>query len=758
MPAQDGNSRIPRREFFRKAGYATAAISLGSQLKLAKPAEAAVASPLSTSAPGWDTMSDTWVATDGLGRVLPTHDDVGSPRQDRFVALFYFLWLGAHGTEGPYDISRILAADPGAINDTNDPAWGPLGDFHHWGEPYFGYYLSDDDWVIGNHAHMLADAGVDVIVFDNTNGFTYQDTYLQLLDTFAGIRALGERTPQVAFLTPFGAPRTVVVDLFENLYQPGIHPDLWFQWQGKPLILADPALITPQMLIGQGPDPAQLAAGHTQGQTFTATAAFTGVGAQVPTWATTTSAMTLSLYSDGPGGALVTSQRFAGVADNSVVELTLDPAAPAGQYYLEQSGTSGTIGWWTTDSDVYSRGTAYTDGQPVTADRALAVEYTSDPRRQILDFFTFRKPQPDYFVGPTQPDEWGWLEVYPQHVFRDDQGRAEEMTAGVAQNAVDGRLGAMTEPGAQGRSYHDGTLPSGTSLTPQGLNLQEQWNRVLATDPEFAFVTGWNEWVAQRFTSFNGVSAPVVFVDEFDWEHSRDIEPLAGGQDAGFPAGTSYQDSYYYQLVANIRRFKGARPLPVPSAPVTITIDGRFGDWAQVGPEFRDHIGDTAHRDHPGWGSAGTYTNDTGRNDIVLAKVARDAANLYFYVRTRDPITPYTDPNWMLLFLNVDGDPSTGWEGYNFVVNRLVRNGQRTTVEVSTGGWNWRPRADVPYATQGCELELAIPRHVLALQPDAPLRVDFKWSDNMQDPGNILDFIANGDAAPSGRFNFRYQE
>ena len=39
-------------------------------------------------------------------------------------------------------------------------------------------------------------------------------------------------------------------------------------------------------------------------------------------------------------------------------------------------------------------------------------------------------------------------------------------------------------------------------------------------------------------------------------------------------------------------------------------------DWADVGPEFRDNIGDTVHRNHPGWGTAGPYVDNTGRNDI----------------------------------------------------------------------------------------------------------------------------------------------
>jgi len=52
----------------------------------------------------------------------------------------------------------------------------------------------------------------------------------------------------------------------QALYQPGIYPDLWFHWEGKPLILADPALLTPAMLIGQGSDPSPLDFGHAQGR------------------------------------------------------------------------------------------------------------------------------------------------------------------------------------------------------------------------------------------------------------------------------------------------------------------------------------------------------------------------------------------------------------------------------------------------------------------------------------------------------------
>ena len=51
-------------------------------------------------------------------------------------------------------------------------------------------------------------------------------------------------------------------------------------------------------------------------------------------------------------------------------------------------------------------------------------------------------------------------------------------------------------------------------------------------------ITGWNEWIAIASAQSLTISTlPVMFVDEFDWEHSRDIEPCAGGTSGGFPEG-----------------------------------------------------------------------------------------------------------------------------------------------------------------------------------------------------------------------------
>lgn len=52
---------------------------------------------------------------------------------------------------------------------------------------------------------MLSDAGIDVVIFDVTNQITYRKDYMALLRVWARERELGNRTPQVAFLTPFWA-------------------------------------------------------------------------------------------------------------------------------------------------------------------------------------------------------------------------------------------------------------------------------------------------------------------------------------------------------------------------------------------------------------------------------------------------------------------------------------------------------------------------------------------------------------------------
>lgn len=693
----------------------------------------------------WDVHSDTWVATDSLGRSLPTFEEVGSPRSEKFVGIFYFLWLGQHGNRGPYDITKILAQDPTAINNPDSPLWAPMHDMVFWGESRFGYYRSNDESVLRKHAQMLGDAGVDVVIFDVTNQLTYPKSWQSLCRVFDQARREGNRVPQIAFLCPFLAPRKVVRELWDQLYGQNLYPDLWFRWEGKPLLLANPALIADSTYPAVGKAPTELSPRHTLGCGFTADKAFRSVGVLLATQKTTDAAATLSLYQDGPQGKRLASRRFENITDNAWLILELGTAHPSGAYYLELSEPQGTVGWWTLAEEAAPPTVPYADGVPVGRDYAPSIRLVDEEEARILDFFTFRSPQHEYFVGPRAPGDWGWLEVYPQHAFYKTPGVPEEVTVGVAQNAVDGKLSAMSNPRSRGRSFHDGNQPGPEGQDTTGRNFAEQWNHALKIDPSFIFIVGWNEWITSRYPGSTPIHdpGPVVYFDEFSAEYSRDIEPMLGG----------HGDNYYYQMIANIRRYKGVRSIP-PVEPRSIAIDGKFDDWQDVQPEFCDTIGDPVHRNHPGWGKQLQYVNQTGRNDIIAAKVSYDAQNIYFYVRTRDTLTPATDPNWMLLFIDTDNNPATGWLGYDVVVNRKAADGVTALERNVAGKYEWASPTTIAYRAANNEIEMAIPRNLLGIKK-TPATLDFKWADNIQQTGDWSDLMLNGDAAPNDRYNYR---
>ncbi len=720
------------------------------------------ASGQTENAPKWDVFSDTWDATDSLGRSLPTFEETGPPRPDKQLGAFYFLWNGRHGDEGPYDVNKILAQDPDAMQKKDSPLWGKMYVPHHWGESVFNYYVGEDESVLRKHAQMLGDAGVDVVIFDVTNQLTYPESYRALCKVFSEVRAAGNHAPQIAFLTPFWTPKKVVNELYRDLYGKGEYDDLWYRWDGKPLILADPNLIGDVTQPQRNDKSYELTEGNIFGQSFKTERPFDRVGVCAPTWETQDAGATLVLRKNGPGGDVISAAKFDNVSDNEWLSMNLKESLEPGTYYIEMAPRHGKIGLWGRDPGDMLPGQGFVNGEPVDHQFAVMVAHNSEQTKKILDFFTFRKPQPDYFVGPTGPNQWAWLEVYPQHGFYilDENGNrvTEQVAVGTAQNAVDGKLGVLSNPRSHGRSFHDGSEPPTEEQDFTGQNFAEQWRRAFELNPKFVFVTGWNEWIMGRFDEtapFNGAGV-VSFVDQFNTEYSRDIEPMIGG----------HKDSYYYQFIAYNRLFKGTRPLP-KVVPKPIAIDGKFDDWKDVTPEFRDTIGDPVHRDERGWGKDTRYVNETSRNDLVAAKVSHDAENVYFYVRTKDPITGAGEANWMMLFLDADGEHETGWLGYDFLVNRdalKIEAGKdantqvaRVTLEKNIGGeYEWASPLEVNCRVNGNEMELAIPIKTLTGgKSQLPEFLRFKWADNIRQTGEWSDFTINGDVAPNDRYNYR---
>jgi hypothetical protein len=573
-----------------------------------------------------DVQSDTWVATDALGRELPGYEECGPLKENRYVGMFYFItnWLGPD-SDGPYNVGEILAENP------DDPQWGPKA--HYWGEPEIGYYQNEELWAIRRHAYQLSDAGVDVVIFDVTNDATFPEVYIPICEEWTRMRAEGNHTPDIAFLASEIATNT----LWEHFYKPGKFQDLWFYWKGKPLLL-----------VGQHEIPRRK-------------------------------------------------------LNNDIVF-----------------------------------------------------------RDEIYDFFSMKQSWawtslPWYDDGK---DEWPWVDHFPQTIgWHEDPSIPEQVPVAVAQHPFSNI----------GRSFHHFHQPQVdqydlTPYTDEGLHFQEQWNRALEVDPEFVFVTGWNEWTATSGITKEDVIETAIhydfypgahlgmageplrpgmrlFIDQYNQEYSRDIEPMKGG----------HTDNYYYQLISNVRKYKGV-PEPVQAGdPLSINISGSFKQWEQVHATYYDHLGDTGHRNHMGDCHTGPYVNASGRNDILESKVARDQENFFVYVKTREKLTSYKDADWMLLYIDADQDKTTGWEGYDLLINSEV-NSNKTILKRYVDG-AWIQKAELDYSVKGNELMVAIPREEIGGKG-----FDFHWCDNVPVSGDISDFFTLGDNAPERRSNYRFKE
>ena len=563
----------------------------------------------STRAYAYYKHSDSWAATDSLGRELVDYDEAGGEREGKLVGLFYYIWHGAHGDK-VYDIARILKDNP------EEPAWGPVSSFHYWGEPEYGYYRSDDPWVIRHDLQLFAVAGIDFIFFDVTNAFTYLDTVKAVCQVSVDMRKDGIDTPEICFLTNSYSGR-VVNQLYDEFYSKELFAELWFKWDGKPLIMAN--------------------------------------------------------------------------ADDAEL------------------------------------------------------------RPEMKEFFTIRYSWA-WTDSKGKPGHWQWLDTYPQDWgWADSRDVPEQITVSTAQHPTS----------TQGKSFKDGEEPSvsvyyETDRTDEGLQFAQQWQRALEVDPQVVMVTQWNEWVAQRFIWENGdgvyAGRPIAkgdsfFVDVFSKEFNRDIAPMAGG----------YTDNYYYQLVDYVRRFKGVARPQSASRSYEISVDGKFGDWQTVVPVFYDPPGDTMHRDHIGYDPTQRFVNATGRNDIVEARVACDDDIVYFYAKTRADITLSNEKNWMLLFIDIDQQKETGWEGYDIVANLEIKGSFVTSLhKIKDVKWEPEFLADISYGVKGCEVEIAVPKILLGIAGGADFVLDFHWADNIQKYGEITEFFLNGESAPDRRFNYRY--
>ena len=182
-------------------------------------------------------LSGGYAGVDDLGRSLYNSNSEGvgavPAEQERYVGLFYFLWVGMHPVNGKgiaRDIQKILDGKASV-------GYGVFNEMHWFAEPLYGYYMSNDTWVMRKHAELLTNAGVDFLYFDITNNFTYYDNALKLMEILHELNEQGYDAPQVVFYTNTAAP-TRISEIYDKIYGVNKYPDTWFRIDGKPVVVA----------------------------------------------------------------------------------------------------------------------------------------------------------------------------------------------------------------------------------------------------------------------------------------------------------------------------------------------------------------------------------------------------------------------------------------------------------------------------------------------------------------------------------------
>lgn len=329
-------------------------------------------------------------------------------------------------------------------------------------------------------------------------------------------------------------------------------------------------------------------------------------------------------------------------------------------------------------------------------------------------------------------DGFPWMEfdrsLTYQSVYKNDGMKIMNVSAAQHADTVCFSKTAWYGENDRTRSWHDGENDTSEDAMLYGYNFAEQWEFAIKMNPDIIFVTGFNEWVAQRQTV--EAEYPVAFVDCADENASRDVEPSAG----------VLGDNYYLQMVSYITKFKGVTGRVRKNQNVSIDIDGDFSQWnsEDITAVYKDYKNDTADRNCRDFGS-GFLTDTSGRNDFVNMKVAQDNENIYFYAETSENLTPSTDKNWMSLFVNE-----------KYVINRTSPIDGKTDIEkITENGYQKIGEAQIRYEEN--RIMISVAKETVGYNDN----LSFKWADNY-DENNFSSFYTNGDSAPYGRMCYVY--
>ncbi len=359
---------------------------------------------------------------------------------------------------------------------------------------------------------------------------------------------------------------------------------------------------------------------------------------------------------------------------------------------------------------------------------------------ELEDFFYVRDPRWPW--DPVKATSWPYTEwQYPQPL------NGDMVSVSVASHvAVPFSFSVSREnwPDNWGRGWNVQQKKNVEEDIMKGTFFESQWLAVRRHDPKFVMITGWNEWVAQK----NLYDGEYAFVDNFDMQYSRDIEPMKGG----------YEDAYFIQMMKLIRNFKYESMEGKIAASVRKTIDvaGPAAQWDDVNAVYRRVGRDDGIRRAYDAAHDVYYEQDAVQNNLTEIRVTVDAENVYFYIKAEEDIVSTGAENWMNIFIGTGSEPTMkGWESYEFVINRS-RNGNTATIERLNADFTGEAlEVTATFSVQGNVMQVSVPRAALGIEN--PGDFYFKVADGVVDTDEIMDYYSTGRSMPMGRLSYLYQ-
>ena len=386
--------------------------------------------------------------------------------------------------------------------------------------------------------------------------------------------------------------------------------------------------------------------------------------------------------------------------------------------------------------------------------KPMIVGISAEADNDVKSYFTIKESQWPNAERTDNGNGFPWMEfsrLLTKDAVYGVNGRREVISVSVAQHSATSHFSATAWYGGNDRtrSWHNGANDTSEGAENYGYNFDEQFDFAIAQDTEMIFITGWNEWVAQRQSSTWIPGEPIMFVDCATPDCSRDIEPMSGG----------FGDNYYMQMAERIAEYKGSAKRVNVGRSLTIDVGGSFAQWEsdEITAVYTDYANDTVSRSAQGFGSL-QYIDRSGKNDFTVMKTARGKENIYFYAETADDIRLSEKEGRMTLFIGTGDDDSLS--GFNYAVNLGSSDGSKAPLVRLSADGSSTVIGSVDMKVAEDQIMFAVPRSLIGCA-DGLVDISFKWADGFTvEDGkvDVMSFYTKGDAAPIGRFAYVFSE